>query len=215
MSERSHLCESHEEERANFVSHMIAAVLSLVALLLMIRLAVPLSGWHLTGAIVFGASLVLLYATSAIYHWVQSHPLKKFFQLLDHILIFVLIAGSYTPWLLVNLRGSWGWSLLAVVWGLAVSGSIIKAYLLPRYERLGAAIYVAMGWLVCVAIRPMIENVSSEGLLWLLAGGICYTGGVVFFLAKQLKYSHLIWHLFVMAGSFCHVVAVLVGVLHW
>jgi hemolysin III len=144
---------------------------------------------------------------------VTSHHRKRLFQILDHALIFVLIAGSYTPWLLVNLRGPWGWSLLAAVWGIALGGVILKTILLPRFNRLGTALYILMGWMICVAIRPLIESVNAVGIAWLVAGGLCYTGGVAFYLMPKLRYGHFIWHLFVMAGSVCHVVAVIFGVL--
>jgi len=211
--ERSVLCESREEEFVNSLSHAAGAVLSLAALGVMLRLALPLSAWHVVGVSVFGVSLVLLYAISALYHVVTTHRMKRLFQILDHAFIFVLIAGSYTPWLLVNLRGPWGWSLLALVWGIALSGIVLKVIFLPRFDRLGTACYVAMGWIVFVAARPLLENVNLAGLLWLLAGGLCYTGGVVFYLAKNVRFAHLAWHLCVMAGSFCHVIAVIVGVL--
>ncbi|MDF1657110.1 MAG: hemolysin III family protein [Verrucomicrobiales bacterium] len=212
MSERSELCESPEEELSNAISHGIGAILSVVGLVIMVKLAVPLSGWHVTSVAVFGSSLILLYTASTVYHLVTTHRLKRIFQILDHALIFVLIAGSYTPWLLVNLRGPWGWSLFFVVWGIALAGMILKAFFLPRFQRLGAALYVVMGWIVCIAIKPLIESVGPIGMSWLVAGGLCYTGGVAFFLMKR-KYSHLIWHLFVMAGSICHVIAVVTGVI--
>ena len=213
MNERSVLCESHAEEVANTVSHAIGAILSVVGLGLMLYLAIPLSGWHVVGVSVFGGSLVLLYGASAIYHFVTTHGRKRLFQILDHALIFVLIAGSYTPWLLVNLRGPWGWSLLAAVWGIALGGVILKTILLPRFDKLGTALYVLMGWMICIAIRPLMESVNGVGMAWLVAGGLFYTGGVAFYLRRNLRFGHFIWHLFVMAGSLCHVIAVIFGVL--
>lgn len=213
MKERSILCESHAEEVANSVSHGVGALLSVVGLAVMLRFAAPLSAWHVIGVSVFGGSLVLLYGASALYHYVTSHGKKRLLQILDHALIFVLIAGSYTPWLLVNLRGPWGWSLLSVVWGLALGGVVLKTILLPRFDKLGTALYVAMGWMVCVAFKPLLETVNPVGIAWLVAGGLCYTGGVYFYLKRGLRYGHFIWHLFVMAGSLCHVIAVIFGVL--
>jgi hemolysin III len=213
MRERSDLCESDAEELANSASHAVGAVLSVVGLFAMLRLAVDQSPWHVVGVTVFGGSLVLLYSASALYHWAKTHAWKRFLQIVDHALIFVLIAGSYTPWLLVNLRGPWGWSLLAVVWGLALGGVILKTIFLPRFDKLGTALYVAMGWLVCVAIRPFVEAVNPLGLAWLVAGGLCYTGGVYFYLRRGMRFGHFVWHLFVMAGSLCHVLAVVFGVL--
>lgn len=215
MIERSELCESHEEELANTVSHGLGAVLSAVGLVFMLKLAIPLSVWHVIGVSVFGLSLIALYSGSACYHHVHSHKCKKILQVLDHSLIFVLIAGSYTPWLLVNLRGPWGWSLFGVIWAIATVGIVLKAVFLPRFQRLGAALYVVMGWLICIAIKPLIASVNETGMAWLVAGGLCYTGGVVFFLMRNVRFAHLIWHLFVLAGSFCHVMAVIYGVLRW
>tara|TARA_R110000850_G_scaffold275678_2_gene415349 strand:+ start:1122 stop:1775 length:654 start_codon:yes stop_codon:yes gene_type:complete len=214
MKERSILCETHEEELANTISHGVGAVLSAAGLAVMVWLAAPQSAWHVVGVSIFGGSLVLLYLFSALYHAVTSEKKKRLFQILDHSLIFILIAGSYTPWLLVNLRGAWGWSLFGVVWGLALSGVVLKAFLLPRFARAGTVLYVAMGWLICIAIRPLLNSVDLIGIVWLVAGGLCYTGGVVFFLMKNVKYAHFTWHLFVMAGSLCHVVAVIFGVLN-
>lgn len=214
MSGRSELCESHAEEMANSASHAAGAALSLVGLVAMLRLAASQSGWHVAGVSVFGGSLVLLYSASALYHWATTHSWKRFLRVLDHALIFVLIAGSYTPWLLVNLRGPWGWTLLAVVWGLALGGVVLKAIFLPRFDKLGTALYVAMGWLVCVAFRPLVEAVNPLGLAWLVAGGLFYTAGVYFYLKQGLRFGHFVWHLFVMGGSLCHVLAVVYGVLH-
>lgn len=213
MKERSTLCESHAEEVANSVSHAIGAALSVLGLIVMLRMAAPMSSWHVVGVSVFGGSLVLLYGTSALYHHVTEHGKKRILQILDHALIFVLIAGSYTPWLLVNLRGPWGWSLLAVIWGLALGGVVLKTILLPRFDKLGTLVYVAMGWLVCIAMKPLVESVNAAGIAWLVAGGLCYTGGVYFYLRRGLRFGHFIWHLFVMAGSLSHVIAVIVGVL--
>jgi hemolysin III len=213
MKERSVLCETHGEEIANSISHAVGAILSVIGLAVMVKLAIPLSDWHVTGVSIFGGSLVLLYGASAMYHFVTSHEKKRIFQILDHALIFVLIAGSYTPWLLVSLRGPWGWSLLAAVWGLALGGVILKTILLPRFNRLGTVLYILMGWMICIAIRPLMESVNAVGMAWLVAGGLCYTGGVVFYLMPKLRYGHFIWHLFVLAGSTCHFLAVTFGVL--
>jgi len=210
--ERSELCLSHEEEMANAASHAAGVLLGLGALGLMLPMAAQLSPWHVAGVSVFGASLVLLYLASTLYHWVTAPEWKRLFQVLDHALIFVLIAGSYTPWLLVNLRGPLGWSLFAGIWGAALAGMVLKAFFLPRFDKLGTVLYLAMGWAICVALKPMVEAVNAHGLAWLAAGGVCYTAGVAFYLMKR-KFAHFTWHLFVLAGSACHVVAVFVGVL--
>ena len=213
MRERSELCESHGEEVANTISHGLGVALGIVGLVVMVKLAIPFGAWHVTSVSIFGASLILLYLGSTLYHFVQSPRAKRVFQVLDHSLIFVLIAGSYTPWLLVNLRGPWGWSLFGVVWGIAIVGIVLKAVFLPRYDRIGAFLYILMGWIICIALKPLIASVGSVGLAWLVAGGLCYSGGVVFYLMQNLKYSHMIWHLCVLAGSFCHILAVIYGVL--
>ncbi len=213
MKERSNLCDSHAEEVASSISHGVGAVLSLIGLIVMVRLALPLSPWHVAGVSIFGTSLVLLYAASAIYHAVVSHGPKRLFQVLDHIFIYVLIAGSYTPWLLVNLRGPWGWTLLTVVWGIAFAGTILKVFPLPRFDELSTALYIAMGWLVCVALKPMVENVSPAAIAWLVGGGLFYTVGVLFYVKRGVRFTHFTWHMFVMAGSLCHFIAVVVGVL--
>ena len=213
MKQRSELCESHGEEVANTISHGVGVVMGIVGLVIMVKLAIPFGAWHVTSVSIFGASLILLYLGSTLYHFVQSHQVKRVFQVLDHSLIFVLIAGSYTPWLLVNLRGPWGWSLFGVIWGIAILGIVLKAVFLPRYDRIGSILYVLMGWIICIALKPLIASVSSAGLAWLVAGGLCYTLGVIFYLMRNVKFSHMIWHLFVLAGSFCHILAVIYGVL--
>lgn len=206
-------CETRSEELANSISHGIGAILSIGALVAMVFLAAGQTAWHVVSVSIFGGSLVLLYSASTCYHAARRPRAKRVLQVLDHACIFVLIAGSYTPWMLVNLRGPWGWSLLGVVWGLAVFGSVLKAVFLPRFDKLGTALYVVMGWLIVLVSRPLLESVSTSGLIWLFAGGLAYSGGVYFYLKKEIRYGHLIWHLFVIAGSLCHVLAVVYGVL--
>ncbi len=213
MKARSELCESPEEELANLITHGIGVVISVVATVTMLRFAIPLDWGHVVGVVVFGISLILLYSASTAYHTVTRDPAKKRLQLVDHTLIYVLIAGSYTPWLLVNLRGPWGWSLLALVWTLALLGVLIKLVWFPRFQRFGLALYIVMGWIVCIAIKPMFAAVNGPGMLWLFIGGILYTVGVIFYAQQRLRFAHLIWHLFVLGGSISHIVAVFVGVL--
>jgi hemolysin III len=205
--------QSPREELANALSHGLGALLSATALGWMVALAIPRGPWETVGVAVFGVSLILLYLSSTWYHATTAPAVKKRLQVLDHAMIFVLIAGSYTPWLLVNLRGPWGWSLFGTVWLIAFVGVILKVIFLPRFDRLGTALYVVMGWIICIAGKELLAKVNPVGLAWLLAGGLCYTGGVVFYLQRRLPFAHLIWHMFVMAGSACHVVAVIVGVL--
>lgn len=213
MNERSILCETDAEERANSLSHGVGVLLALVGTAVMLHLAMRLSGLHVIGVTVFGMSLVLLYAASTWYHSVTTPRAKALLQVLDHALIFVLIAGSYTPWLLVNLRGKLGWIMLAVIWGLAIGGIVLKMILLPRFNRLGVALYVVMGWMVCFVLQPLVAATNATAVAWLVAGGLFYTGGIVFYLKESLRYGHFVWHLFVMAGSLCHIIAVVTGVL--
>ncbi len=210
---RSPLCDSPEEELANSISHGIGALLSVGALIAMVICAAPHSVWHVVGVSLFGVSLVGLYLASTVFHWVTSVRLKKIFLILDHSFIFILIAGSYMPWVLVTLRGPVGWTLFALVWTFALVGIVLKVKFLPRFQKLGTAVYVLMGWLIVFAVKPLIERIELIDFSWLVAGGLFYTIGVIFFLMRGRRYAHLVWHLFVMAGSACHVSAVFHGVL--
>lgn len=198
------------EEVANAITHGLGVVASLSGGAVLVTLAV-LHGdaWQIAGAAVFGASLLLLYSASTLYHAVGHRVAKARLQVFDHCAIFVLIAGTYTPFMLVSLRGPWGWWLFGVVWALAAAGIVFKLFFTGRYDRLSTAMYLAMGWLVLVAIGPMVRAVPPPTLLWLAAGGLAYTAGTVFYLNRRMPYAHAIWHLFVLGGSACHFVAVL------
>ncbi|MBL9219542.1 MAG: hemolysin III family protein [Opitutaceae bacterium] len=197
------------EELANSLTHGLGAALSVAGLvLLVIRAAQHGDAWHVVSTAIFGTTLVLLYAASTLYHSLRGERLKQRLRKFDHAAIFLLIAGSYTPFVLVTLRGPWGWSLFGVVWGLAVAGMTIKFWLAGRFKLLSTLIYVAMGWLVLVAIKPLVAALPAGGMKLLVAGGLCYTGGAVFYLWKRLPYHHAIWHLFVLGGSACHWAAV-------
>ena len=203
--------QSLGEEIASSITHGLGLAGSIVVLPFLI-MAASRDGdaWRVTSAVIFGVSLILLYAASTFYHALRPSRAKSVFRVIDHSAIYVLIAGTYTPFLLGPLRGAWGWSLLAVIWALAIAGIVMKATLGFRWARASTIVYLAMGWIGVIALKPLIENVTPEGLLWLLAGGLAYTGGVVFFVFDQrLRYAHAIWHLFVATGSVCHVVAVL------
>jgi hemolysin III len=165
--------------------------------------------WHIVSFSIFGASLVLLYAASTIYHSLKSEKWKERLQTLDHSAIFTLIAGTYTPFMLVSIRGPWGWSLFGVVWSLAVGGVIMSLFFAGRYRVVTTLLYVGMGWLIVVALKPMILAVPRGGLWLLLAGGLTYTFGTFFYLWRKVPYHHAIWHLFVLGGSVCHFLAVL------
>jgi hemolysin III len=194
------------EEIANAISHGLGALLALAALPLLVWQAARLgSAADIVGASVFGASLVLLYGASALYHALPQGGAKRWFNRIDHAAIYVLIAGSYTPFTLGVLKGPWGWSLFGIVWAAAVLGVTVKLLNRLRHPWLSTGLYVAMGWVAVVAIVPMVERLPLAGLVWLVAGGLCYTlGAVVFMLDNRLRYAHAVWHLFVLGGSICH-----------
>ena len=204
---RSPLCHSHREEVASAVTHAIGVLLSIAALVGMLLTAdKPI---ETISAAVFGVSLILLYLFSTLYHSYTSVRMKGIFQALDHAAIYLLIAGSYTPVMLVSLKGTWGWTLLCVVWSLALAGIVIKTVFPGRKDHwISTALYIVMGWLILFALGPLIRALPSAGVAWLVAGGVSYTFGVVFFAWRKLRYHHAIWHLFVLGGSACHVVAV-------
>lgn len=199
------------EEIANSISHGVGLLFSLIALPILVLVARGREDpWDVLGGAVFGTTLILLYAASTLYHALPPSKAKHVFRVLDHAAIYLLIAGTYTPFALGALRGPWGWSLLGVIWALAILGIAAKARIGFRYPHISTAVYLVMGWLVVVAIRPLVQHVGAAGLAWLLAGGIAYTAGVAFYARdRRLRYGHLVWHLFVAAGSVCHFVAVL------
>jgi hemolysin III len=202
--------QSPGEEIANTVSHAVGLLAAVVATPVLVVSAVRHGGTaRITGAVVFAAAMVLLYLTSTLYHALPRNRAKRVFQILDHAAIFLMIAGTYTPFTLVVLRGGWGWTLFGLVWGLALVGIVLTATGGIRYPKLTTSLYLAMGWLIVVAIRPLWLRMPSEGLLWLMGGGIAYTVGVVFYAAKRVPYFHFVWHLFVIAGTACHFIAVL------
>jgi hemolysin III len=201
--------QSPGEEIANSVSHGVGAALAVVALALLVLSAQPHGTAQVVGASVFGAAMVLLYLTSTLYHALPHSRAKRLFQVLDHSAIFILIAGTYTPFTLGVLRGRWGWTLLGLVWTLAVGGVVFKAVAGTRAPIVSTILYVAMGWLVLIAIGPVWTHVPAAGVAWLVAGGVAYTAGVAWYAADRLPYAHFVWHLCVLAGSACHVVAAL------
>ena len=196
-------------ELLNTLTHGIGAVASVVAGAVLITFtALYGNAWQIVGASVFVAALTLLYLASTFYHGAIRPRLKARLQILDHSAIYVLIAGTYTPFTLVTLNGPWGWSLFGVVWGLALLGIVFKWFYTGRFEIASTLLYLLMGWLVVVAIKPLLAGLSPWGLAWMVAGGLSYTIGVFFYLNQRLKYAHPIWHLFVLLGSVCHFVAV-------
>jgi hemolysin III len=198
------------EEIANSITHGVGLIASIIALpILLIKARASSDPSAMQGAVIFGATLILLYATSTVYHALPLSRGKRLFRVLDHSAIFLLIAGTYTPFALGPLRGPWGWTLLAIIWTLALLGIVSKVAVGFGIPRLSTALYLGMGWLIVIAIKPLIDNVPRAGILWLAAGGLAYTGGVVFYAMNRVRYHHMIWHLFVAAGSACHYVAVL------
>ena len=203
--------QSLGEEIANSISHGIALLVAVSATPFLIIAAVDRGGIaDIVGASVFAATILLLYLTSTLYHALPRNKAKRVFQILDHGAIYLLIAGTYTPFTLGVLSGAWGWTLFGLVWGLALAGILLKAIGGVRYPTLSTCLYLAMGWLVLIAVKPLWLLVPSWGLFWLLAGGIAYTVGVAFFVIdERIRYSHFVWHLFVIAGTTCHFFAVL------
>lgn len=202
--------ESRGEEIANSVSHGIGLLAALAAVPVLVLAAVRRGeAAGVVGASVFGVAVVLLYLASTLYHAVPWTRAKRVFRTLDHGAICLLIAGTYTPFTLGVLRGPWGWTLFGLVWSLAVVGIVLKAVAGRHHRAVSICLYLAMGWLVLIAAKPLWLRVPPWGLFWLLAGGLAYTAGVAFFAARRVRYSHFVWHLFVLAGTACHFVAVL------
>ncbi|EGN75542.1 channel protein, hemolysin III family [Idiomarina sp. A28L] len=202
------------EEIAHAVSHGIGIVLGVVGLVVMLWLSFEYGDfWHVLSVSIYGTSIILLYSASTLYHAITNQSAKRFFQLMDHAAIFLLIAGTYTPFLLVNLRDSWGWPLFIVIWSIAIGGVFLETMKKKRIKWLSLSLYLGLGWLALVAMKPMLEHVNTIGLSLLLVGGLLYSFGVIFYVRKQMVYHHAIWHLFVLAASVAHFFAVIYGVI--
>ena len=205
--------ETRAEEWASSITHAIGVALAISALCILIGLATRYhDARRLATVTIFGVTLVMLYTASTCFH--ACHPekqprLKHRLKVMDHVSIYALIAGTYTPFLLVLVRGAWGWSLFGALWGLTLIGSFLKLRYVNRFERLSTSVYLLMGWIGCIAAKPFLAAIPVEGVIWLAAGGLAYTFGVIFFFWDHLPYNHAIWHLFVIAGSACHFMAVL------
>ena len=201
--------EGRREELWNAVTHGLGVLLSVAAAALLIVFAsLRGSAWIIVGVSIFGATLIVLYTASTVYHAVGGARAKARLKVFDHASIYLLIAGTYTPCVLGPLRGGWGWSLFGVIWGLALAGVVFKVFMVGRFPRLSTVIYVAMGWLVLIAAVPLVRALPGAALAWLVAGGVAYTAGTVFYHGRRMRYTHAIWHLFVLAGSLCHMAAV-------
>ena len=198
-----------KEELYNVITHGFGAILSFVALLLMIYYsAISGSGIAIASSLVFGISLILLYSASTVYHAVYKLKWKKICQRIDHLSIYLLIAGTYTPIALLGLKGAWGWSMFGVIWGMALIGFIFKFSSLRNNEKISLSLYALMGWAAIIAIKPMIENLSTGALTLIILGGLCYTLGIYFYAKDRKPFYHPIWHLFVLGGSIMHFCAV-------
>ncbi|NLF40510.1 hemolysin III family protein [bacterium] len=198
------------EQLADTATHAIGVGLSIAGLaILVVFAALKGTAWHVVSCSIYGATLVLLYSSSTLYHSFSHTPLEKFFNAVDHSAIYLLIAGTYTPFMMVNLRGPWGWTILSLIWVLAIGGIVFKAFCAGRFRALSVTLYIMMGWLVVVAARPVIAHIPVGGIVWLMIGGVSYTLGTVFYLWRRLPFGHSIWHLFVLGGSISHFFAVL------
>jgi hemolysin III len=207
---------SFGEEIANSVTHGTGILLAIAGLAVMTAFAARFgNAWHVVACSIFGSALILCYTTSTLYHSIQIERVKRVMRALDHSAIFLLIAGTYTPFTLVSLHGPWGWSLFGVIWGLAVVGIALRLLLRGRLHGLVVGLYLAMGWTMLIAARPMIDNVAPGGLILLAAGGVAYTVGVPFYKWRRLPYHHAVWHGFVLLGSALHFFAVLFYVIPW
>lgn len=207
-----HLAESAYsigEEIANTITHGIGAILSIVALVLMVVLAVTQSSViAVVSASIYGASLVLLFLASTLYHSFQKPGIKSVLKVLDHCAIYLLIAGTYTPFMLISLQGAWGYTMTAIIWSLALFGVFFKLFYRHRFPKLSLFTYIAMGWLIIVASTEMVAKVPTGGLVLLAAGGLVYTLGTIFYVWERIPYNHAIWHMFVLGGAVCHFLAV-------
>lgn len=201
------------EEIANSIIHGVGGALSIAALVLLVVFAVRWGGArHVVSYAIYGSTLVILYILSTLYHAIQEPDIKNFLEILDHCAVYLLIAGTYTPFTLVVLKGGWGWSLFGVVWGLTVIGVVLKFYTIKKMVVLSTLIYIAMGWICIVAIKQIVAALAPAGVFWLVLGGMLYSLGTIFYIWRKVLFHHAIWHVFVLAGSACHFFCILLYV---
>lgn len=201
---------SVHEEIANSLTHGIGACLGIAGLVvLIVHAARQGEAWRVVSFSIYGSTLVLMFSGSALYHTFSNPTVKKTLKIIDHSMIYLLIAGTYTPFMLVSLRGPFGWTLFGIIWGLAIIGISLKIVLIGKNRILSTVTYVLMGWLCVIALKQMIASIPPAGMRWLVAGGLFYTIGVVFYVWRKLPFNHAIWHLFVIGGSFCHYFSIL------
>ena len=198
-----------KEERWNVITHGLGLLLSIAALVfLVVWASLYMTVWHIVSFSIYGSSLVLLYLASTVYHLSRKPKLRNRLNVFDHAAIYVLIAGSYTPYTLVTLRGPWGWSIFGVVWGMALTGIIFKLFFTGRFDKLSTVAYVIMGWIAVVGFYPLIMNLAIPGLIWLVVGGVFYTVGAFFYLRERQNFNHVIFHVFVLLGSISHFISI-------
>ena len=202
--------ETLAEHTANAITHGVGFGLSIACLVLLVVFSSLRRGvWEIVSCSIYGATLVILYLASTLYHSIHRPRVRKVLNIIDHAAIYLLIAGTYTPYLLVPLRGAFGWSLFGAVWGLAIIGMIFQALFIGRFKAISTISYVAMGWMVVATVVPLLKVLPVMAIVWMVIGGACYTLGVVFYVWRRLKFAHAIWHLFVLAGSLCHFFGIL------
>ncbi len=198
-----------KEEKLNIITHGIGILLSVVALFfLILKASIYGTVWHIVSFSIYGVSLLVLYTASTLYHKSQELKLRTKLNIFDHASIYILIAGTYTPFTLVTLNGKIGWWIFGITWFFGITGVILKLFFTGKYDRLSTIIYVLMGWIIVFAIKPLLQNLPIEGIYWLLAGGISYTLGAVLYSINKLKYNHAIFHVFVLIGSICHFISI-------
>ncbi|MFH1093874.1 MAG: hemolysin III family protein [Candidatus Omnitrophota bacterium] len=198
------------EAIANSITHGIGAALSIAALVILVIFAAKYGDvWRVVSFSIYGSTLFILYLTSTLYHSFTNKRVKSFFEILDHSSIFLLIAGTYTPVILVSMRGPWGWTIFGLIWTMAIGGIIAKIFLIGKYKIVSLLVYLSMGWLIIIAFKPMLQMVPKGLIIWLFIGGLCYTLGIIFYACKKVPYFHFIWHLFVLGGSISHFLGIL------
>ncbi|HOH97777.1 MAG TPA: hemolysin III family protein [Candidatus Cloacimonadota bacterium] len=197
--------QSLGEEIANSITHGIGVGLSIAALVILVIFAARISDvWKVVSFSIYGATMIALFMASTLYHAFPQPRVKKFFHILDHSSIFLLIAGTYTPITIGTMRGGWGWTMFGIIWGLTLVGICLKIFAMSKLKWVSTIVYLAMGWLIIIAIKPLMSVVSKTVLMWMAIGGLCYSLGVIFYIAKKLPYHHAIWHLFVLGGAISH-----------
>ncbi len=198
------------KEKINVITHGIGIIMSIIGTILLIIKAVNIGTlWHIISYTIFGISMILLYSSSTMYHSTRDIRLKIKLNKLDHSSIYVLIAGTYTPFLFITLNGAWGWTIFGVIWSMAIAGIVYKVFFYTtKYRKLSAFLYLVMGLVIVICVEPMIKNFPLNGWIWLVAGGAFYAGGILFYIRKRSLYAHNIWHLFVLAGTICHFFAI-------